>query len=112
MGTYQTALKIMTDPALDREGLLMACALQFPEQLVIAAASLRTATPDVPQDILDAIKSGNKIKAIKEHRLTYGTGLKEAKEAIEHLIDVLGNPKQGALPITSDAFGTPSTVTW
>lgn len=41
------------------------------------------------QEILDAIKSGQKIAAIKLYREHTGLGLKEAKEFIEELTDQL-----------------------
>ncbi|MEH6449976.1 MAG: hypothetical protein V7765_14985 [Oleispira sp.] len=38
---------------------------------------------NLPSNILDELKLGNKIKAIKLYRAFSGAGLKEAKEAIE-----------------------------
>ena len=35
------------------------------------------------QDIINAVKNGNKIEAIKHYRFVHKVGLKEAKEAIE-----------------------------
>ncbi|MGV8881863.1 MAG: hypothetical protein ACOH19_06890 [Rhodoglobus sp.] len=40
--------------------------------------------------IVDAIRAGNKILAIKIHRELNGTGLKESKDAVETLARALG----------------------
>lgn len=52
------------------------------------------ATPDLPQDVIDAIRANRKIEAIKRLRVARGIGLKEAKHAVEafvranpHLLD-------------------------
>lgn len=45
----------------------------------------------VDEEIEAAIRSGRKIDAIKLYRATYGTDLKEAKEAVEALQARLGN---------------------
>ena len=47
-----------------------------------------TTGPD--QRIVDAIRAGNKILAIKIHRELNGTGLKESKDAVETLARALG----------------------
>lgn len=38
-----------------------------------------------PQDIVDLVRSGNKIEAIKRHRQLYGSSLADAKQAIDSL---------------------------
>lgn len=40
---------------------------------------------DVPPPVLDALRRGKKIEAIKEYRAATGVGLKEAKEYVEEL---------------------------
>jgi hypothetical protein len=40
---------------------------------------------DLPPAVLDALRRGRKIEAIKEYRQASGAGLKEAKEYIEEL---------------------------
>jgi ribosomal protein L7/L12 len=40
---------------------------------------------DLSQDIVDAVREGKKIKAIKLYRQSQGGGLKDAKEAIEEM---------------------------
>jgi hypothetical protein len=40
---------------------------------------------DLPPAVLDALRRGRKIEAIKEYRQASGVGLKEAKEYIEEL---------------------------
>lgn len=37
------------------------------------------------QDILDSIKSGKKVTAIKYYRQIHGVGLKEAKDAVDSI---------------------------
>ncbi|WP_417383833.1 ribosomal protein L7/L12 [Gimesia sp.] len=41
---------------------------------------------EVAQHILESLRQGNKIQAIKDYRESTGAGLKESKEAIEALI--------------------------
>jgi ribosomal protein L7/L12 len=38
-----------------------------------------------PSQVLDALKRGEKINAIKEYRLVTGVGLKEAKDFVEEI---------------------------
>ena len=38
-----------------------------------------------PQEILDLVRAGNKIAAIKRHRELYGSSLADAKDAIDSL---------------------------
>ena len=38
---------------------------------------------EVPQPVLDALRRGKKIEAIKEYRAATGAGLKEAKDYVE-----------------------------
>lgn len=40
---------------------------------------------DSEETILRLLRSGRKIEAIKHHRQHFGTGLKEAKQAVEQL---------------------------
>jgi hypothetical protein len=40
---------------------------------------------DLPASVLDALRRGKKIEAIKEYRLATGAGLREAKDFIEEL---------------------------
>ncbi len=43
-----------------------------------------------PADVIDAIRSGSTIEAIKRWRAHTGVGLKEAKDAVEALARTLG----------------------
>ncbi len=43
----------------------------------------------MPFDVTEAIKSGNKIQAIKHYRDQFGTSLKESKEAVERMAKTL-----------------------
>ncbi len=43
----------------------------------------------MPFDVTEAIKSGNKILAIKHYRTQFGTSLKESKEAVERMAKVM-----------------------
>jgi hypothetical protein len=45
---------------------------------------------DATREIINALRLGRTIEAIKQHRTLYGTGLKESKDAIEALRDALG----------------------
>lgn len=40
---------------------------------------------DLPGPVLDALRRGKKIEAIKEYRVATGAGLKDAKEFVEEL---------------------------
>lgn len=40
---------------------------------------------DVPQPVVDALRRGKKIEAIKEYRAATGAGLQEAKDYVEEL---------------------------
>ena len=42
---------------------------------------------EVVQHIIESLRQGNKIQAIKDYRESTGEGLKESKEAIEALIE-------------------------
>ncbi len=39
----------------------------------------------MPFDVIQAIRSGNKIQAIKHYRDQFGTSLKESKDAVERM---------------------------
>lgn len=57
--------------------------------IVIATIVLvlnRKAIPDIDSDndVLDILRSGDRIKAIKAYRQLHGTGLKEAKKFIDN----------------------------
>lgn len=41
---------------------------------------------ELVEQIVDSLRQGNKIQAIKDYRESTGAGLKESKEAIEELI--------------------------
>jgi ribosomal protein L7/L12 len=66
---------------------------QTTEDLIAQAEAARPPvagpTPDAPHDpaeqIAELVRKNKKIEAIKLHRSTYGTGLKEAKDAIDAL---------------------------
>ena len=40
---------------------------------------------DAPQPVIDALRRGKKIEAIKEYRMATGAGLREAKDYVEEL---------------------------
>jgi ribosomal protein L7/L12 len=40
---------------------------------------------NVPSSVIDAVRRGNKIEAIKNYRTATGVGLKEAKDAVEEI---------------------------
>ena len=45
------------------------------------------ASVELPPDVLDAIRAGNKIEAIRLYRAATGIGLAEAKDAVERAQD-------------------------
>jgi hypothetical protein len=50
----------------------------------------------LPADVLDALRRGNKIEAIKRMRDQTGLGLKEAKDAVEAYQPARGSQTQGS----------------
>jgi hypothetical protein len=42
---------------------------------------------DLPEPVLDALRRGKKIEAIKEYRAATGAGLKDAKDFVEELAE-------------------------
>lgn len=59
-------------------------------QLGLPKVDVSSTTTGPDQRIVDAIRAGNKILAIKIHRELNGTGLKESKDAVETLARALG----------------------
>lgn len=55
----------------------------LPGLSVTPAALSQTATSLLPDEVLDALRSGNRIEAIKRLREATGLGLKEAKDLVE-----------------------------
>ena len=53
------------------------------------AAGIPTADGNYP-DVVDAIRAGNTIEAIKRHRAHTNAGLKESKDAVEAMARSLG----------------------
>jgi hypothetical protein len=49
-----------------------------------------TSDPAGDAELVEHLRAGRKIDAIKRHRALYGTGLKEAKDAVEALEARLG----------------------
>jgi ribosomal protein L7/L12 len=50
-----------------------------------AGAASEDPLADLPAPVLEALRAGNKIEAIRCYREATGAGLKEAKEAVEEL---------------------------
>jgi hypothetical protein len=69
-------------------------------------APLATASSGVPSGVLDALRQGNKIEAIKLYRKQTGLGLKEAKDAVEALAARHGIvSKSGCASVLAAAVG-------
>ncbi|MET8150563.1 ribosomal protein L7/L12 [Actinoplanes sp. NPDC049668] len=49
----------------------------------MAHLEIQEPEPDIPGPVLRELLAGRKIQAIKEYREATGTGLKEAKDAVE-----------------------------
>lgn len=71
---------------VDRQGRLID---ELYRQLGLPKADTGAAPGPHPQ-IVEAIRAGNKIQAIKMHRELTGGGLKESKDAVEALARTLG----------------------
>ena len=64
---------------------------------------------DLPSDVVDALKSGSKIEAIKLLRASHGLGLKEAKDWVDaHQQGHLGRP----MPHTGAGASAASGFWW
>lgn len=64
-------------------------------------------TTDEMEQIVEALKQGNKIQAIKDYRELTGSGLKESKEAIDALIEKYNIPmKSGCASMLLFAFSS------
>ena len=71
---------------VDRQGRLID---ELYRQLGLPKADTGAVPGPHPQ-IVEAIRAGNKIQAIKMHRELTGSGLKESKDAVEALARTLG----------------------
>jgi len=54
----------------------------FKKKGLIATSSNSNSTEE---DIIEALKAGHKINAIKHYRAVHGVGLREAKDAVEEM---------------------------
>ena len=71
-------------------------ALEVGRQVALLGGTPPPPASDAEREILDLVRGGNKIAAIKLHRERTGTGLKEAKDAVETLARAHGiNTPQG-----------------
>lgn len=81
----------MTDISPDIQARLTALETQVAylfQQMNLAppgSATGQTRPSGPPQEILDLVRAGNKIQAIKLHRELYGSSLADAKHAIDSL---------------------------
>ena len=57
----------------------------------------------LPSGAISALERGSKIEAIKCVRVTYGVGLKEAKEIVEHYIELNPSTKKRMAAATADS---------
>jgi ribosomal protein L7/L12 len=64
-------------------------ALAWPGQQATPDASANQG-PEVPPDVLQELRNGNKIGAIKAYHTAYKCGLKEAKDFVDRLERQLG----------------------
>jgi ribosomal protein L7/L12 len=67
-------------------------AVEFMESVGSIPERLQPDSPELTQQIVDLLGRGEKIQAIKLHREQTGSGLKEAKEAVEHIAEQHGIP--------------------
>jgi ribosomal protein L7/L12 len=75
--------------------------------LSISSAALSQAAASVlPDDVLDALRDGNRIEAIKRLREATGLGLKEAKDLVEaHAAGVAGQRSSPSAPMPTVVSG-------
>ena len=69
-------------------------------------------TPEQKNELIEVIKTGRKIEAIKMHREVTGQGLKESKEAVEALAKTLAaeNPEEYGALVGSGKSGCASVI--
>jgi len=66
------------------------------EALAAGRKPAAEATPEDDEDVLELMRGGKKIEAIKIYRGRYNVGLKEAKDAVEALAGQRGIAAQGS----------------
>ena len=82
----------------------------LPGLSVPAAALSQTAASLLPDDVLDALRGGHRIEAIKRLREATGLGLKEAKDLIEaYEAGAAGRPATAAAPMPTVVSGRGGT---
>ena len=74
----------------------------LPDMSVSPAVLPRAAASVLPEDVRDALASGNKIEAIKRLREATGLGLKEAKDLVE--------AHEAGVPVSMQAASKPATA--
>ncbi len=53
-------------------------------------------TPDLPDDVLEALRNGHKVEAVRRLRAHHGIGLKQAKQRVERAVRLQpGRGQQG-----------------
>lgn len=91
--SYQKVIEVIADVNFDHDAraILVQIAKTSPQVVVDAFEYLKGAPINrygVSQAVMDELKGGRKIQAIKQHRLETGLGLKDAKDAVEAVIDL------------------------
>ena len=71
--------------------------------------TIEKSVENVPPDVLDALKAGNKIEAIKRFRVATGLGLAEAKAVIEAL-EGQPNVKKVSISVTTSIKRNPGVA--
>ena len=87
-------------PEEDLPELVQAC-FREAEIFIQQADKIQTVNieADAWQKIIDLVKIGSKINAIKDYRALTGVGLKEAKDIIDKLNDQINSPSIVATPL-------------
>lgn len=81
---YRRAIDALMNPHLDYRAIVVEFAKMYPAEFCKIAGGTTTALDD---EILALYKSGRKVEAIKYHRATTGSNLKEAKDYCDALFE-------------------------
>lgn len=89
--SYQRVIDVITHDEFyrDAKAILLQIAKTNPQIVVDAADTINGCGKynGMSKTVIDCLYAGQKIQAIKQHRIDTGLGLKEAKDAVEAVID-------------------------
>jgi hypothetical protein len=82
---YQEAIDCLMAPTIDYRTIVIALAKRYPNVLIELANGTKE---DWHVFVLEQLKKGEKVNAIKETRFRTGLGLKEAKDIVDYAMHI------------------------